>query len=990
MNTDQEIRLRRLFDDACKLGIRQRSAFLDQRCRGEPELRRRLEALLACDRRRGGPLDEPLVGDMERAVLTAPPLEAFPEQLPELIGPYRVVREIGSGSMGTVFEGQIDSSPESVAVKVLRPGVSTESVLRRFQFEVDTLRRLDHPCVARFYGAGTTETRYGPQPYFAMELVRGTSLTRFASEQRLSIRRRLEILAKTCEAVHHAHTRGVIHRDLKPGNIIVDESGLPRIVDFGVARAVHNDRTTLGEQTATGQLVGTLHYMSPEQAAGSPGDIDTRCDIYALGVIGFELLSGTLPYDLAGKPMLEVARIIAQCEPRRLGEVVRTCRGDLETIFAKALEKQRDHRYQSAADLATDLRRFLRDEPVSARPPSVAYQLSKFAKRNRGWFWGAVAALVLLVLGAVGTGYGLVNAVQERERAEAQQREAETARREAEHQRSVAEQRLIDVQAARDESEAVAALLSNILSSASPEELGRDVLLRDVLARAPKIIEEELSQQPLVATRLRHTLATTFKNLGDYENSRIQLEKALETWRSELGPEHPSTLSARSNLAALHQYQGRYTEARALYEETLEVKRRVFGEDHPDVLKTRNNLASVLSSLGRYEDARVLYEATLDTMRHAQDPDDSITLTAMNNLGLLCARLNEFERAESLLKQTVKLRRERQGSKHPSTLSSVNNLAYLYASRGRHEEARALFEELQATHERVSGEDHPNTLTAAHNLAVVLFKQGRYGESAALYDVVIEARTRTLGADHPDTLATLDSRAALHSLLGEYAEAEGLCRQVLDARRRTLGDAHPDTIGTTTTLAVVYRRQGRYLEAERLQEQSLQAARDRFGDDHESTLTCANNLGLVYQDLERLEEAETLFVDTLERRARRLGESHASTITSRVNLAGLYVATGQYARAQQLLDDAERHAESALPADHWLRGTIEQKRGECFRAVGRHADGEASLLRAHTLLASALGPRHHRCEKVASLLVELYDAMGNPDKAAQWRSQSAP
>ena len=475
MTPGQEKKLRVLFDAACQQAPDARTAFLSEQCRDDPELKQRVQALLASDRHEGPFLDAPVLSDAGKRLIADGPDNDWERRLPDHLGRYRVVREIGSGSMGTVFEAELESPRRTVAVKVLRPSLSTAPMLRRFQFEASVLKRLDHPFVARFYDSGTTDTGHGPQPFFAMEFVDGRPLTDYADEQALRTRPRLELLARVCDAVHHAHTKGVIHRDLKPGHILVDATGRPRILDFGMARAIHGDRGPRTEHTATGQLVGTLRYMSPEQAAGDPAHVDTRCDIYSLGVIGFELLGGQPPYSLSKKSVPEAVRIIAESDPPRLGVLRRPLRGDVETIIAKALEKEKDRRYQSASDLAADIRRFLRDEPIIARPPSVTYQLSKYAKRNKAWFGGAVAALVLFTLGAVGTGYGFLNAVEQRRRAEVREREARLARADADAQRSIAEQRLSDAEAAHDESEAVTKLLARMLESVDPQELGRDV-----------------------------------------------------------------------------------------------------------------------------------------------------------------------------------------------------------------------------------------------------------------------------------------------------------------------------------------------------------------------------------------------------------------------------------------------------------------------------------------------------------------------------------
>ncbi|HET9217530.1 MAG TPA: serine/threonine-protein kinase [Terriglobia bacterium] len=330
-----------------------------------------------------------------------------------MIGRYRILRRIGEGGMGFVFEAQQEYPHRTVALKLIKPGITSLEMLRRFEQESDALGRLQHPGIAQIYEAGTADTGYGPQPYFAMELIRGETLLDYAETHALATRDRLELFTKVCDAVDHAHQRGLIHRDLKPGNILVDEAGQPKVLDFGAARPTER-HTPSTARTSIGQLVGTLAYMSPEQALADPLELDTRSDVYTLGVILYELLTARLPYSI-GKWMHETLQAIREEDPERLSSINRSYRGDIETIVAKALEKDKAHRYSSAADLAADIQRHLRDEPIIARPRSVGYQLTKFGRRHRGMVAGVIGLLV--VLGAVATSSWQVVRAKEAERA---------------------------------------------------------------------------------------------------------------------------------------------------------------------------------------------------------------------------------------------------------------------------------------------------------------------------------------------------------------------------------------------------------------------------------------------------------------------------------------------------------------------------------------------------------------------------------------------
>jgi WD40 repeat protein len=399
----------------------ERGAFLDAACGGDAGLRRDIERLLAHDARPAGagPLDE-VSGHALRVELegllreTRTPARADAD-LPDAIGPYRVLRKLGEGGMGVVYEAEQERPRRTVALKALRPGFLTPGALRRFEHETEFLGRLQHPGIAQIFGSGTAGCEDGPRPYFAMELVRGKPLTEHARDARLSAGARLELLARVADAVHHAHLYGVIHRDLKPANILVDATGQPKVLDFGVARASDSDVAPTTLSTNVGQILGTLAYMSPEQASGDPRVIDTRSDIYSLGVLLFELLTGELPYDVSSKLLPEAVRAIQEDEPRRLSSSHSALRGDVETIVRKALEKEKERRYDSAAALAADIRRFLRHEPITARPPSRLYSLGKFVRRNKAVVVATLLVFLSVVAGlVVAARYGLREAAQRR------------------------------------------------------------------------------------------------------------------------------------------------------------------------------------------------------------------------------------------------------------------------------------------------------------------------------------------------------------------------------------------------------------------------------------------------------------------------------------------------------------------------------------------------------------------------------------------------
>src|SRR6266852_4390701 len=499
---------------------------------------------------------EPLADDASENPLdpeTAPTIagasapESVVRQFPTRIGRYRIIRLLGEGGMGAVYEAEQDKPRRRVALKIIKMAWASPELLRRFEQEFQTLGRLHHPGIAQIYEAGTADTGFGFQPFFAMEIINGKPLSDYADARHLSTRQRLALMIQVCEAVQHAHQRCIIHRDLKPGNILVDENGQPKILDFGLARVTDSDAQAT-RQTDIGQLLGTLAYMSPEQVLADPLALDTRSDVYALGVVLYELLAGRLPYNLSRQPH-EAAQTIREEDPTPLSSASRLYRGDIETIAARALEKDKARRYASAADLAADIRRHLEDQPIIARPPSTTYQLQKFARRHKALVAGTAAVFLVLVAGIV-----------------ASTREAVLAR--------IAEQA-----AAKEAASAKAVndfLQNDLLAQASASNQSGpstkpdpDLTVRTALDRAAQRIEGKFDKQPEVEAAIRNTMGKTYAELAQYAESQKQLERALGLERRVWGLENPKTLDTLNHLGRTAWLQGKYPEAETLLLQTL-------------------------------------------------------------------------------------------------------------------------------------------------------------------------------------------------------------------------------------------------------------------------------------------------------------------------------------------------------------------------------------------------------------------------------------
>jgi non-specific serine/threonine protein kinase/serine/threonine-protein kinase len=691
----------------------------------------------------------------------------------EFLGSYHLLQRVGEGGMGEVWLAE-QTAPvrRRVALKVIKAGMDTAQVVARFEAERQALALMDHPSIAHVFDAGTTPLG---RPYFVMEYVQGDPIGAYCARHKLTLPERLQLFIQVCEGVQHAHQKGIIHRDLKPSNVLVmlqDGHPVPKIIDFGVAKAVTHNLIDRPLHTEIGALVGTPEYMSPEQADVSGLDVDTRTDVYALGVLLYELLTGVLPFEpaaLRARGVDEIRRTIREVDPPKPSTrvAVRTAdggartsestrltgqlRGDLDWITMKALEKDRTRRYETANGLAMDLRRHLAGDPVLAAPPSTLYRVTKFSLRHRVGVVAALGTLLLLLIFAVSMSLQARRIARERDRANAQ---AARADREAAAARQVSD------------------FLVGLFAVSDPSEArGNQITARAILDKGAREIDQTLRDQPELQARLQTTMGSVYSNLGAYAAARPLLEQAVATSRRVLGDDASPTLKAIDALADLDWYEGRYRDAEPLYVELIERFRRVLGPEHQETLRAQYDLASLFVADQRLAEAEQLSQATLQI-------------------------------------QTRVL-----GRQHRDTLSTLGNLQATYFRQGRFAEAEPVAREVLDGERRLLGEMHPSTLTSRHNLATICEKLGKGEEAEQQFLTALSGKRRVLGDLHPSTLITLSRLASMYTNQGRFAEAEAQLLPVAQAARNLPSVADGARVDIVAQLANLYVRSGKPRQA---------------------------------------------------------------------------------------------------------------------------------------------------------------------------------
>jgi len=761
------------------------------------------------------------------------------------IGSYQLVQPIGAGGMGEVWLAeQTHPVRRRVALKLIKAGMDTGEVMQRFQSERQALALMNHPAIAKVFDAGST-----PQgrPYFAMEYIPGIPITTYCDQRKLGVRARLELFVQVCDGVQHAHQKAILHRDLKPSNILVTEvDGKPRarIIDFGVAKAMEQPLTAETLYTRAGVVVGTPAYMSPEQAGSSGSDVDTRTDVYSLGVVLYELLVGERPLDFHGLTFEGVLRRLLEDEPSRPSAKVPELRGDLDAITLKALEKDRARRYASPSGLAADIERYLHHEAVQAVTPTRLYRARKFARRYRVALATTAAFVVVLIAAAAISIRQSVVAIKQRDRAD---KEAAVA-------------------------QAVSDFLKNdLLAQAGVKSqwgmgghTDPDLKVRTALDRAAERISGKFKRQPEVEAAIRETIGESYAELGLNLQSRGQFERALELYRLEFGQDDPRTLRTRSRVASQSIGYATYAQVEAQYKQVLAIQRRVLGPEHSDTLGSMFGLAFVYRDGGKYAESEALLREILPSVRRAFGPDNPHTLECMDRLAQAYYRQGKYAKAEELSRRVFEIRRRVFGLDFPETTVSLSDLGNVYRAEGQFAQAAAIYQQTLEIRRRVMGPEHPFVMAAMNNLAQAYLAQGKYREAEALDTQALEVRRRVMGPQSPETLMSMENLAADYSHQKKYRQAEALFARTLEIDVRALGPQSRFTLDILSEQAFMYQVEGKFPLAEASAAQALAGWRHNLGAESAVTMDAAADLALAYLSQGKFAPSEPLAREALE------------------------------------------------------------------------------------------------------------------------------
>jgi serine/threonine-protein kinase len=850
MKEERWERIKTIVDHALTLSGRERDTYLSTICRKEPEICAEIEELLLSIeqseeeqfmqhvRRERKELVSELSEELKKSL-------SWEELIGSVIGSYRITGQLGSGGMGMVFKGErMDGEfQHQVAIKLIRKGFGSEKIVSRFKMEREILANLSHPNIAHLHDGGVLKDG---TPYLIMEYIDGIPIDRYCNEQKLTVNQRLELFKKICSAVQYAHSKLVVHRDLKPDNIYVNSDGEVKILDFGVAKLLDTELTeaTLLE-TRPGQKLWTPQYAAPEQIRGEQVAIQT--DIYALGILLHKLLTDTYPFDLKEKNLREIEHTIVDDSPASLTQSLRNSSslkeiaehrnttpqkllknltGDLNALVLKAIRKEPEHRYESVSRLLEDIERYQSGIPLIARKGTWKYRGSKFLRRHKT---GLTVMTVFLIAAISFSLLYTWRISQERNRAEMEAQKAEQ----------------------------VTEFMMGLFESNNPgESLGDTVTARQLLETGVNQAEQ-LTDQPEVQAQMFDVVGRVYRNLGEYEKSYTLLKRSLDMRTDLYGDTDPEVAGTLSGLGTLMRLQGKYAQAAVTHRKALAIWRELYGNEHENVAEGLNNLAVVLHRQGKRDSAEVLYRQALNMRRNLLGDEHKDIAVTLNNLGTLFREKGDYERAEKLLSESLGMRRSLFGEKHPKVAISLGNLALLYRNKGDYDQAETFFRQTLELWRELLGENHPYIATSLNDLGVLLLDKGELDEAEPLLREALTIRKKVLGEQHPNVAQSLNNLAGLLLDQGKLEEAEFHYREALAIRRKLLGEEHRLVAYTLHNLAKVLSSKENYTEAEPLYRKAIDILEDASGNDHWLTAYFKSNIGACLTAMENYENAES-------------------------------------------------------------------------------------------------------------------------------------
>jgi len=977
----------------------ERAAYLDEACAGDAALRQRVEALLHAHDEPGAFLSEAPADASATAAL-----------IPTLVGTviagrYKLLEAIGEGGMGTVWVAeQTQPVRRKVALKLIKAGMDSKSVLARFEAERQALAVMDHPNIAKVLDGGLTDMG---RPFFVMEYVKGVPITEYCDATRLSVPERLNLFVQVCHAVQHAHQKGIIHRDLKPSNILVapyDDKPVPKVIDFGLAKAMHQPLTERTLHTAHETVLGTPLYMSPEQAQLNNLDVDTRSDIYSLGVLLYELLTGTTPLEkkrFKAAAWDEMRRIIREEEPPRPStrlsssqtlpslaagrhtepvRLTKLVRGELDWIVMKSLEKDRTRRYESANGFAMDIERHLAGEPVLAAPPSARYRLRKFARKHRAALTTAAALALLLVAGVAVSTWQAVRATRA-ERAALRAHQAAAERAEGERQAKLdAQARQAEAEKQKTRAEAGEKLASERLTQVEVEkkiaQTVRDFLQNKLLAQTDTWKQADALLKAGESTSVAK-LNPTIRELLDRAAKELAPDKIEESF-----PKQPLIQAEiLQTIGNTYRRIGEYQLAIDFLKRSEALCRQHLGPEDPDTLSSMNELANAYHMAGKLDLAVPLHEETLRLTTAKLGAEHPLTLDTMNGLASAYQAAGKLDLAMPLGEETLKLKKAKLGPEHPETLISMGNLAVAYHAAGKLDLALPLYEETLKLMKAKLGPEHPDTLIIIGNLAQAYQATGKLDLALPLFEETLRLKKAKLGPEHRETLISMENLAVAYRAAGELDLALPLIEETVKLMKAKLGPEHPDTLCSMNNLAGVYQAAGKLDLALPLFEETLKLKKVKLRPDHPETLTTMNELASAYQAAGKPDLAVRLYVETMKLCGAKLGPEHLDTLISMNNVASAYHAAGKRNLALPLFEETLKLAKAKLGPGHPNTLISMGNLAVAYWAAGRLDLALPLFEETLEVTKAKLGPEHPNTMQSMDNLASVYDEVNQLDKA---------